>query len=153
MEFTTAHLQFVKSTAQLLARTTINNFKQPLKTEFKKNSHILMGSEIFLSEISSQVKYNFKIKLYYVKIQRNIARATSNEIKFPNSKNNIFFKLITCFVHINCPVIIITTHLLFLKVKFLVKPNAYLLGNFAAPAGRITSWPGYCVQLSAQLHC
>jgi len=40
-----------------------------------------MGSEIFLSEISSQVKYNFKIKLYYVKIQRNIARATSNEIK------------------------------------------------------------------------
>ena len=81
MEFTTAHLQFVKSTAQLLARTTINNFKQLLKTEFKKNSHILMGSEIFLSEISSQVKYNFKIKLYYVKIQRNITRATSNEIK------------------------------------------------------------------------
>ena len=40
-----------------------------------------MGSEIFLSEISSQVKYNFKIKLYYVKIQWNIARATSNEIK------------------------------------------------------------------------
>ena len=36
MEFTTAHLQFVKSTAPLLARTTINNFKQPLKTEFKK---------------------------------------------------------------------------------------------------------------------
>ena len=81
MEFTTAYLQFVKSTSQLLARTTINNFKQPLKTEFKKKSHILMGSEIFLSEISSQVKYNFKIKLYYVKIQRNIARATSNEIK------------------------------------------------------------------------
>ena len=81
MEFTTTHLQFVKSTTQLLARTTINNFKQPLKIEFKKNSHILMGSEIFLSEISSQVKYNFKIKLYYVKIQRNIARATSNEIK------------------------------------------------------------------------
>ena len=80
MEFTTAHLQFVKSTTQLLARTTINNFKQPLKTELKKY-HILMGSEIFLSEISSQVKYNFKIKLYYVKIQRNIARATSNEIK------------------------------------------------------------------------
>ena len=40
-----------------------------------------MGSEIFLSEISSQVKYNLKIKVYYVKIQRNIARATSNEIK------------------------------------------------------------------------
>ena len=81
MEFTTAHLQFVKSTTQLLARTTINNFKQPLKIEFKKNSHILLGSEIFLSEISSQVKYNFKIKLYHVKMQRNIARATSNEIK------------------------------------------------------------------------
>ena len=41
-----------------------------------------MGSEIFLSEISSQIKYNIKIKLYYIKIQRNIARATSNEIKF-----------------------------------------------------------------------
>ena len=81
MEFTTAHLQFVKSTNHFLARTTINNFKQPLKTELKKNSHILMGSEIFLSKISSQIKYNFKIKLYYVKIQRNIARATSNEIK------------------------------------------------------------------------
>ena len=63
MEFTTAHLQFVESTTQLLARTTINNFKQPLKTELKKNSHILMGSEIFLSEISSQVKYNFENKV------------------------------------------------------------------------------------------
>ena len=81
MEFTTAHLQFVKSTAQLLAGTMINNFKQLLRTEFKENSHILMGSEIFLSEISSQVKYNFKIKLYHIKIQRNIVRATSNEIK------------------------------------------------------------------------
>ena len=81
MEFTTAHLQFVKSTSWLQATTTINNSKQPLKTEFKKNSHISMGSEIFLSEISSQVKYNFKIKLYHVQIQRNIARATSNEIK------------------------------------------------------------------------
>ena len=40
-----------------------------------------MGSQIFLSEISSQIKYNFKIKLYYIKIQQNIARATSNEIK------------------------------------------------------------------------
>ena len=40
-----------------------------------------MGSKLFLSEISSQVEYNFKIKLYYVKIQQNIARATSNEIK------------------------------------------------------------------------
>ena len=80
MELTIAHLQFVKSTTHFLARTTINNFNQPLKTEFKKISHIFMGSEIFLSEISIQIKYNFKIKLYYVKIQRNIARATSNEI-------------------------------------------------------------------------
>ena len=72
MEFTTAHLQYVKSTTHFLARTTINNFNQPLKTEFKKISHILMGSEIFLSEISSQIKY----KLYYVKIQRNIVRTT-----------------------------------------------------------------------------
>ena len=40
-----------------------------------------MGSELFLYEISSQIKYNFKIKLYYVKIQRNIARVISNEIK------------------------------------------------------------------------
>ena len=81
MEFTTTHLQFVKSIAHFLGRTTINNFKQPLKTEFKKKSHILMGFEIFLSKISSQIKYNFKIKLYHVKIQRNIVRATINEIK------------------------------------------------------------------------
>ena len=52
----------LKVQPQLLARTTINNFKQPLKTEFKKNSHILMGSEIFLSEISSQIQINFKSK-------------------------------------------------------------------------------------------
>ena len=58
-----------------------------------------MGSEIFVSEISSQTKYNFKIKLYYVKIQRNIARATSNEIKIFKIENNIFLKLITCLVH------------------------------------------------------
>ena len=58
----------------------INNFNQLLKIELKK-SHIFMGSEIFLSKISSQIKYNFKIKLYYVKIQQTIARATSNEIK------------------------------------------------------------------------
>ena len=81
MEFTTAHLQFVKSTAHFLARTTINNFNQPLKTEFKKNSHIFLGSEIFLFEISSQIKYNFNINLSYVKIQWNITRATINEIK------------------------------------------------------------------------
>ena len=43
------HLQFVKSTTYFLARTMINNFNQPLKTEFNKISHILMGSEIFLS--------------------------------------------------------------------------------------------------------
>ena len=95
MEFTTAHLQFVKSTA---------HFNQPFKTEFNKISHILMGSEIFLSEIflseiSSQIKYNFKIKLYYVKIQQNIARATSNEIKIFKIQKVIFYKLITCLVH------------------------------------------------------
>ena len=126
MEFTTAHF---------LARTTINNFNQPLKTELKKKSHILMGSEILLSEISSQVKYNFKIKLYYVKIQRNIARATSNEIK-----KIAFFRRIkksTCsvrFLYLQ-PIFLITAHLLFLKVHFLVKPNAYLLGKFAAQRG------------------
>ena len=81
MEFTTAHLQFVKSTAHFLARTMINNFNQPLKTEFNKISHILMGSKIFLSRNFSQIKYNFNINLYYVKIQRNIALATINEIK------------------------------------------------------------------------
>ena len=81
MEFTTAHLQFVKSRAHFLARTSINNFNQLLKTEFNKISHILMGSKIFYPEIFSQIKYNFNINLYYVKIQRNIARATSNEIK------------------------------------------------------------------------
>ena len=80
MEFTTAHLQFVKSTAHFLVRTTINNFNQPFKTELNKISHILMGSKIFCPEISSQIKYNFNINLYYVKIQRNIARATINEI-------------------------------------------------------------------------
>ena len=81
MEFTTAHLQFVKSTTHFLDRTAINNFNQPLKTGFKKISHIFIGSEIFLSEISSLIEYNFKIKLYYIKIQRNIVHATSNEIK------------------------------------------------------------------------
>ena len=40
-----------------------------------------MGSEILLSEISSQIKYNFNINLYYVKIQRNIVLETINEIK------------------------------------------------------------------------
>ena len=94
-----------------------------------------MGSEIFLSEISSQIKYNFKIKLYYIKIQRNITRATSTEIKIFKFQKNTFFKLITCLVHSYCPVIIITSHLLFLKVHFLVKPNAYLLEKFAAQRG------------------
>ena len=75
MEFTTAHLQFVKSTV---------HFNQPFKTEFNKISHILMGSEYFYPEISSQIKYNLNIKLYYVKIQRNIALATINEIKIFN---------------------------------------------------------------------
>ena len=81
MEFTSTHLQFVKSTAQLLARTTINNFKQPLKTEFKKKFPHFDGIQNIYPEMSSQIKYNFKIKLYYVKIQWNIARPTINDIK------------------------------------------------------------------------
>ena len=48
MEFSTAHLQFVKSTAQLLARTMINNFKQPLKTELKKIPHFDGIRNIFI---------------------------------------------------------------------------------------------------------
>ena len=76
MEFTTAHLQFVKSTAHFLARTTINNFNQRFKTEFNKISHIWWDPKYFYHEISSQIKYNFNINLYYVKIQRNIAHAT-----------------------------------------------------------------------------
>ena len=64
MEFTTTHLQFVKITAHFLARTTINNLNQPLKTEFNQKSHILMGSEKNYPEISSQIKYNFKMNLY-----------------------------------------------------------------------------------------
>ena len=58
------------------------------------------------------------------------------KLKFSNSKNNIFFKLITCLVHSNYLVLIITSHLLFLKVHFLVKPNAYLLGKFPTQRGR-----------------
>ena len=75
MEFTTAHLQFVKSTS---------HFNQPFKTEFNKISHILMDPKYFYPETSSQIKYNFNINLYYVKIQRNIVRATINEIKIFN---------------------------------------------------------------------
>ena len=75
MEFTTTHLQFVKSIA---------HFNQPFKTEFNKISHILMGSEYFYPEISSRIKYNYNINLYYVKIKRNIALATINEIKIFN---------------------------------------------------------------------
>ena len=81
MEFTTTHLQFVKSTTHFLAWTMINSFNQSFKTEFNKISHILMGSKYFYPKISSQIKYNFNINLYYVKIQRNIERATINEIK------------------------------------------------------------------------
>ena len=86
MEFTTTHLQFVKSTA---------HFNQPFKTELNKISHILMGSEYFYPEISSQIKYNFNINLYYVKIQQNIALATINEIKIFNIPKIIFYKVIT----------------------------------------------------------
>ena len=39
-------------------------------------------------------------------------------------------------------VFIITSHLLFLKSYFLVKPNASLLGKICSPAGRrIITWP------------
>ena len=72
MEFTTAHLQFVKSTAQLLARATINNFKQPLKTEFKKIPTFLWDPKYFYLKFLVRLNIN----LYYIKIQRNIARAT-----------------------------------------------------------------------------
>ena len=41
-----------------------------------------MGSEKIYPEISSQIKYNFNINLYYV--QRNITHATINEIKIFN---------------------------------------------------------------------
>ena len=75
MEFTTSHLQFVKSTT---------HFNQPFRTEFNKISHILMGSDYFYPEISSQIKYNFNINLYCVKIQQNIPLATINEIKIFN---------------------------------------------------------------------
>ena len=83
MEFTTTHF---------LARTMINNFNQPFKTEFNKISHILMGSEYFYPKISSQIKYNFNINLYYVKIQQNIALATINEIKIFNIQKQYFIK-------------------------------------------------------------
>ena len=73
MEFTTAHLQFVKSTSHFLARTTINNFNQPFKTEFnKKFPTFWWDPKYFYPDISSEIKYN----LYYVNIQWNIARAT-----------------------------------------------------------------------------
>ena len=46
------------------------------------------------------------------------------------------------FFYSYCPVFIITSHLLFLKAHFLVKPNASLLGKICSPAGRrITTWP------------
>ena len=73
MEFTTAHLQFVKSTTHFLARTTINNFNQPVKTEFNKISPHFDGIQnIFIEKFLVRLNIN----LYYVKIQQNIARAT-----------------------------------------------------------------------------
>ena len=72
MEFTTTHLQFVKSIA---------HFYQPFKTKFNKISHIWWDPKYFYPKISSQIKYNFNINLYYIKIQQNIALATINEIK------------------------------------------------------------------------
>jgi hypothetical protein len=64
------------------------------------------------------------------------------KLKFPNSKNNIFETnyLFGAFLYIYSPVFIITSHLLFLKAHFLVRPNASLLGKIYSPAGRrITS--------------
>ena len=64
------------------------------------------------------------------------------KLKFPNSNNNIFETNypLGAFLYIYSPVFIITSHLLFLKAHFLVKPNASLLGKICSPAGRrITS--------------
>ena len=75
MEFTTAHLQFVKSAT---------HFNQPFKTEFNKFPTFWWDPKYFYPKISSQIKYDFNINLYYIKIQRNIALATINEIKIFN---------------------------------------------------------------------
>ena len=81
MEFTTAHLQFVKSIAHFLARTTINNFNQPFKTEFNKSFPHFDGiRNIFIPKLLVRLNIN----LYYVKIQRNIARATMKIEDFQN---------------------------------------------------------------------
>ena len=46
------------------------------------------------------------------------------------------------FFYSYCPVFIITSHLLFFKAHFPVKPNASLLGKICSPAGRrVTTWP------------
>ena len=46
------------------------------------------------------------------------------------------------FFNSYCPIFIITSHLLFLKAHFLVKPNASLLEKICSPEGRrITTWP------------
>ena len=76
MKFTTAHLQFVKSTA---------HFNQPKQNSIKFPT-FWWDPKYFYPEISSQIKYNFNINLYYVKIQRNIVLATINEIKIFNIK-------------------------------------------------------------------
>ena len=75
MEFTTAHLQFVKSTAISTNRSKQNSIKFPT---------FWWDPKYFYPEISNQIKYNFNINLYYVKIQQNIALATINEIKIFN---------------------------------------------------------------------
>ena len=85
MEFTTAHLQFVKSIAHFLARTMINNFNQPLKTEFNKISHILRDPKYFYPEISSQIKYKFVLRKNPTK---HCARNNENS-RFSKSINNI----------------------------------------------------------------
>ena len=66
------------------------------------------------------------------------------KLKFSISKNNILKSnhVFGAFFYSYYPVFIITSHLLFLKAHFLVKPNASLLGKICSPAGwRITTWP------------
>ena len=75
MEFTTTHLQFVKSTARFNERSKQNSIKFPT---------FWWDPKYFYPETSSHIKYNFNINLYYVKIQQNIPLATINEIKIFN---------------------------------------------------------------------
>ena len=95
MEFTTTHLQFVKSTTNFLARTMINNFNQPFKIYSEKNNRSRQNSikfptflgdpKYFYPEISSQLKYKFVLRKNPTK---HCARNIKN-IRFSKSINNI----------------------------------------------------------------